>query len=207
MDSTVTVALITAISGGIGWIVKRFVFNKSSKASRHQANWASGCESIHSVYESLSSLVYRTRASRAIICRYENGGGVPRPGRPVIMTIIYEVHDSDTSPSKDQWQRRELNESEYFECLVSVLNNKSYSFLNSEAAKDSIVRMANEVAGVARTESSLLYQSSNSIYVLSLHFPSAARIDPQDEVKIDAATSDMRNMFSRRRPTKRRFFI
>ena len=191
-ESTVIVALVTTIGAVIVALIQKF---KRFPELKRMRKWKVGYTDIHETYENLGDIVAATDAQRAIIVKIENGGGIPKAGHPLYLSVLYEIVQGGTRPNREDWVKREIMEPHYFKFLSTLLQDQAHTLITSEMPEDCLLRTAYEGYGVHHAETFLLRQSKHATYVLSVHYGSEEQLEADEKTILGAKASNIRNIF------------
>lgn len=193
-NPAVLVAIITAISTIVVAVIKKA---KGFPELKRRRKWSSRYNDIHETYEKLADIVTETQAKRATIIKCENGGGVPRPGHPLYISVIYEIVQGGVKPNREDWVKREMFDPSFFKFLSTLLNKRKYTLITEELPEDSLIKIAYEGYKVHHSETFLLKQSKGATYYLSVHYEAKEQLNADGKNILEARASDIRNIFQK----------
>lgn len=140
---------------------------------------------IHQVYDALHGLTNATGACRAVVLKTENGGGIPRIGRPLYSSILYEVFVPPAKLLRKGWQQQQIDEG-YTSMLLDVLA-KGTVIVETRRMPKSQLRTMYEANQVWRSVICLLVVEERRLICLSLNF---IHPDGPEEAEVEDFSSD-----------------
>jgi hypothetical protein len=168
---------------------------KSLKAKLRVRRFHAGIEATAKVYHTLNDLVARTGASRAIILRAENGGGIPTPGRSLYTTIIQEAYSSRSNSIRDSWHRRRAD-GPYVDLLRQIIQHGEVA-IRLDAMDVGELRDLYEANDVKRSQVHMLGSNGHFMAYLSVNFKEDAELTAKQRVAIADAASYLRAVLAK----------
>lgn len=112
-------------AGGLGYIVVRWYMDRVDRLDEQRSknsveNWIRALESSHDLTDEMERLRLDLGASRLLLIKSHNGGGVPAPGRPLYASVLREV-PINAKTGKD-WQSRPVDEA-YSRMIAEVFRS------------------------------------------------------------------------------------
>jgi hypothetical protein len=185
MWEAITALIITL--GGIVAAVVRYALRqeKPKRAIREQA----------SVYDTLNTLRHDALASRVVIVKTHNGGGLPSAKTPLFSSALYEVTGDEARPLKRQWARLPIDE-EYMRALSRLLEDGEVE-IDTRTMESGTLRDIYASAAVHSVRKVYLTHDSKALYYLSLHW-SGVEHQPgaQARLAIRSAVAQLRHLLA-----------
>jgi hypothetical protein len=171
IDSIPRAAEAIALTVGIvyGWFrlghEKCFGWYRKRRASPA----AIALESEAEVYEASQQMLAETGATRVLLYRIHNGGGIPRVGHSIYLTAFAEVFTPGCSPIRSDFKAVLLDES-YVNILVSV-----FKYGKGDVARENLTDWSEaarpmDVCGSSHALFYYLAQNKVEGYVAALYF-------------------------------------
>lgn len=149
MDDTSTgiwagiAALITAAAAAAVKLLRPYLEYLGRKAARQEARKSNKIfdqlsllfEARANIRSALRSAISKTIATRVLVLRCENGGGIPSAGHNIYTTIIEEESTAGTNPVKQDWQKRMVSPW-YEEHVIAHLIQDGISKLHTKDIPD-----------------------------------------------------------------------
>jgi hypothetical protein len=157
-----------------------------------------GYKNIHQIYQLIQQLLSSTVADRILICKSENGGGIPSPGTDVKSSVLWEVCDSDVQPISDSWQVVPLDQA----YSLVLTNITSQGFVNVRATDLQAGTTLRDLLTVAHTNRAAMFRicaTRHALLYLSVHYASEAgeETSEHDRVEIRRVLQKLRQIFSK----------
>jgi len=190
----VAVAIITLIGQIIMWYLNNKKTNDDDDVNAIDSILFEHNTEIQGI---IDRVLNRTTASRFLILKTENGGGKPRIGTHLYVSVIYESIKSPMSSVKNDYQRL-LIDPIYVKMLSSISISTPHK-LNANKMKDGILKSMYQKEGVVYSEVHFIDETDNAFYFLSIESNDEKHIfdNPNDRVEIEIAVSKIRNIFSK----------
>lgn len=154
--------------------------------------------SAKQVYEQLHRCLRETSASRAIILRTENGGGVLRVDKPMYGSILYEV---GAGPGRrEDWQKARLDER--YIVMLDRLQRSDQGHIHIRLSDPDCAEISQTLRDIYESENVqlahvfLLSHDVDHIVYAVIHYQSDRRLLPGEGVHLQAAINRLRNLFS-----------
>lgn len=173
MSTDVIVAFLTGGSFiALVNFAKWFLERKDRKSKNNLPKVLSG---IHEVYHLIGVILRETSANRVLINRIENGGDIPRIGKDLYESIVYEVNDSALSSIKEAWQRQLIDEAQV-RVLMDVAE-KGNKLVNTEKLPTCNLKDNYNAGGVAYADKYVIHTEEGLFFYLCIHFRDKPEID------------------------------
>lgn len=114
---------------------------------------------ISIVYNHLNKILANTEATRVLILRMHNCGGVPNINSKLYSSVVHELAKGSRVPVGDVWQAQPLDEG-YIKALVDLFVNKQLT-VDTATLKSSLLKDAYETLEV---KFSMVYEVASSDY-------------------------------------------
>ena len=126
-DFTVEIvaAAVIAIIPLIYRLAKRVVTKVKTK------RFERGIEKVYKIYGSFQELAHKLSATKVLLMKATNGGGLPAPGRPLHVTAVVEVASPGVKMIREEWQDRIIDHS-YIQILENVYVNGHVDVITEE---------------------------------------------------------------------------
>jgi hypothetical protein len=150
--------------------------------------------SASAVYDELHRTLHDAGASRAIILRTENSGGVLRIDAPLYSSILYEAVGVHAAPRRHDWQRQRIDEA-----YVSMLHRLTTAADGHTCIKASDLKgmLANvyKTDGVEMFHLFLVSHSPKHLIYASLNFQTPDKLTAKQADVARSAINKIRNLF------------
>lgn len=130
------------------------------------------------IHDILNEVISETMASRILILKSHNGGGIPSPGRIIKSSCLYEVVGSGVPPVKADWQNQILDR-QYLQILSRILESKQW--IKTDEMKEGMLRDVYLSSGVCCSVIGRIGHSTRALYYISLNFNKEI---PEDQIPL-----------------------
>jgi len=145
---------------------------------------------MEEIYSVLNNLLLSTDALRVVVLCTENGGGVPRTGKPLYSSILYEVKKNHLSPDlKTTWQKQLVDE--HYVSLLLEVHTKHQAILKTEEMPEGILK---DLYVSEEVEGSLVFGitvANDRFYYLSLTYRKETELTPIIRNSVRVATAKL----------------
>lgn len=146
--------------------------------------------------EVLDAMRRDTRGNRVLLLCSHNGGGVPKLGSPVYISVVLESHDEHLPSIREEVQRRSFD-GPYEELLAAVVDKKSAVLETTDLETGCQLRTIYEAQGITQSHVYLVRISKDlSILYLSIQFTDPdMKITANEQRVLDAGLAKLTNIF------------
>lgn len=121
-------AIAAVVAGGLGWLAN--ILKSKKKHPSIDAILGSA-----DIVDSLNKLAEELNCDRGLLLYTSNGGGVPTAGKPLYVTILYEVvHTNNLEPIRGMFQGTPIDNG-YLNLLKRILLEGSWSGSSEDLEK------------------------------------------------------------------------
>lgn len=120
------------------------------------------------VYDHLTYLRHKISATRVVIVKTSNGGGLPSGKTPLFSSALYEVTSDEAAPIKLFWQQLPVDEP-YIRTLRQLMDQGSVR-VDAAGLEGGTLAEIYATAKVTRVEKHLLFNDALGVYYLSLQW-------------------------------------
>lgn len=179
------------IALGIGGMLKTLLdYYIAYNKTKIKGDFQKQIDLINQTYSILNDILVQHNASRVVLLKTTNGGGVPKLGCLLYSSIIYEVYQNHQKAIKQKWQSIKVDES-YVEMLFEVLK-KGYSLVSTGGIKKGLLRTLYEKEGIDQSLVYYIKENKTDFIYLSINFDNKSEINKDD---IDLSISQIRALF------------
>lgn len=187
MDLNFDILVITFIgSSALAVILAAF---KDTWLSWFQHKLATNTKAKHllarrlDVYDVLNQLKNRVHSPRALVQYTENGGGLPVPGSPLYISILYETTDHNTSSIKEDIQRLLTDES--YDNMLSHLATKGTNFIETDELGEGMLKKFFKFYNVESSIVVPITSSKRRFYFLTLTWNEKKTMEELQELELE----------------------
>lgn len=101
--------------------------------------WTNSLEAEDGIYSILNDVCGKLKAQRAVLLLSRNGGGVPRPGFPLFITVLRETYVTTQRPIKEGWIDRHVDQS-FTRKLLELFNYQHLRLETDSLPEASVLR-------------------------------------------------------------------
>lgn len=148
---------------------------------------------IHSVFQTIQTIMRYTSASRVVILKTTNGGGIPRLGAKLCSSVLYETFDAPLSAVKPNWQKQELDAS-YIELMSRMDENGELEVIASELAPGILSNLYAK-DGIFKTHIFKIRERKKDYIYLAINYTEAVIPTVNSLDAIRAGVSRLRTLF------------
>lgn len=154
-------------------------------------------EDISKVFQALDDVVRKTRVQRFLIFKGSNGGGIPKPGCPFYVSLIYEEHKDKNKSLRDKYSNLSVDGS-YIDMLIHLYKNGSVK-LRVEDMPVGLLKTLYQGEGIKYSEIYFLGNSDKEILFCSVATNTGVETfdTPSDRAEIEIAVNHLKNIFAK----------
>lgn len=133
---------------------------------------------IHEVYRILNLILHETPAQLVHLVRVENGGAVPKVGKDLYASVVYEVTDRKRVGVKDKYQKEPIQE-EFVTMLLGVAE-KGYVYHSASNIPSSVIKdflLAQDLTGTGFMK---IKVRDGAFFYLAIYYRSDNETDPDN---------------------------
>jgi len=188
------VAILAAAGGASGQ--KLIEYWRAKKDNVRKASLVNSLQNMDYVYTAMRDVVERTPATRFIVFKGSNGGGLPKPGQEFYGSAVQEFHHGDDHDRLVEKYKKVPVDSGYISMLLEVVANGK-KFLVVDEMEPGLLRNIYRSEGVRYAEVYYLAKSEKEIFYCSIATSSESERFSSDahRVEIDLAIGRMREIF------------
>lgn len=120
------------------------------------------------IYDALTYLRHKIDATRVVVVRVSNGGGIPSAKTPLFSTALHEVTSDDAAPVKFHWQQLPLDEP--YIRVLTTLHQQGEVEVDVDQIGPGTLRDIYDAAKVQTVYKYTLHSDATALYYLSLQF-------------------------------------
>lgn len=159
-------------------------------------NKAEAAEAAARVHHILNDAVVRLGSKRALILYTENGGGVPKPGLPIYVTVLYEMFRNEGDSIREHVQRI-MCDGFYCEMISNLLNSpENKVYLITRAMPRCYLKGLYEKAGTELSVVIYLRSTRRKTFYVSFNFPHANLSDAVDR-DLDLLAHELKAIYAK----------
>lgn len=177
----------TAALAGAGTYIQRKLKNKTTSEKV--------IEKVADIHDELNRLNTHLKSSRILVIATHNGGGIPKIGEPLYMSVRYEVYDHPSEPVKADWQER-LIDGPYSKMLNTIISEGKYSIATEDLDDGSMLKKTYNYLNIKRNFVIPIERTNKNFYYMSVTWMD--KNDPvseEDEYAIEACVSAIKKYF------------
>lgn len=146
------------------------------------------------IYKIISDTSKDLNASRILIFKTENGGGIPRLGSQLYSSIMFESNDPPLKSIKEDWQRR-LIDQEYINVLSATLNGDVVRITTADLP-ESQLKYIYEAAGIKNAAVFNLFSDDKCYVCCSIAYtkPFMNSDSPEKKALIDSLKHKLKSL-------------
>lgn len=201
LDTKVLVAALGALGTVAAAVLPRLLeWAREKRLRRAEVKAVSRIRRLYErreqVMAEVRSLVRDTRASRVLILRSENGGGIPQAGTPIHVSVVFEDRDGHLPSVRSDYQSRDVD-GWYESLLAKVVGQGHVSLLTTDIDPSAELRDLYESDGITRSEIFRIGVSSGkAVLYMSMNFRDSDQgLWSSEKVAISNALAVFRKIF------------
>lgn len=160
--------LIAFASGGALAAFIRGAFDIIKARMETKRAFPATIKKMNSIYTLMNELKSEIKSDRILILAAKNGGGVPRPGAHLYMSVLFEVFDSNFTSVSEYWQSRLVDE-QYVKVL-GQLEEKEIVVLETQGMESGILKETYEAQKIDGSILAKVKEADNNYYFISCSF-------------------------------------
>lgn len=193
----IIISIISALSGALGLKLIDKYLEYRNKKEKNSILWnLSNLAEIHTV---MRSIIDRTDATRVLIIRGSNGGGIPKPGSEFYISVIHEEHKQgpDTGDDLHTRYRGIKVDGPYIEMLMEMMMKGQVKYKIAKMVNGTLknIYLAD---GIKYSEIHHIKNSSNEMFYLGVSTTKDTTFNEGDaRVEIDLAVDKVKQVFAK----------
>jgi len=199
LNSGVAIAIVTIVGQTILTIINRSAKDRKTEEVSEKPEHLHDTvfEDLLEIQQVIERLLNKTTIHGVHVMKTENGGGRPRVGNNIYISILYEAIKDHTYSSKDDYQKMLIDEA-YVRLLNTIGSTSPISLKVSEMEEGMLKRIFDNV-GIKYAEMYFIGETDTAFYYLSISTTEENyEIDKiVDRVEIEIAINKLRNTFNR----------
>lgn len=140
-------------------------------------------KNINLIYHELSDLKNKIGCDRVIIYTTKNGGGIPRPGAHLYISILFETYNKPLYSIEEFWQDRIVDKGHIN--ILSDLDEKQIITIKAKDMEEGILKNSFIAQNVKYSCKAKIKSTSENYFYLSCHFTT-----PMNEIQTKAYVLD-----------------
>lgn len=190
----VIVSALTFMGGAAGQ--KMFEAWRTRKEEKRKAKIEYSLSNMSEIYDAMSAVVQNTPATRFLIFRGSNGGGIPKPGHEFYASAVHERHKHQENERLTEKYKKIAVDAAYINMLLQVIATGSHRFIVDEM-ESSLLRNIYKSEGIHYVEIYFLAKTEKEVFYASIATDEVAErfTKESDRVEIDIALSRIRQVF------------
>jgi hypothetical protein len=182
-------SLLTIVVVVLGLVL----YNNTSRFSGH-------LEDLQDIYNILGSIEKETPIDRCLIFMTKNSGSKPTPGVPIYVTCLYE---GPGTQERQKYQNIRVDE-EYVAMMLKLKRDQRIDYITEEM-EYSLLKRIYISEKVTFSVAFFIHEDSKAFYYGSFASHSMKHVDPETDVKIDLAISQLQYIW--RKPKNNHLLI
>jgi hypothetical protein len=171
-------------AGGVGTLVVKWGMRMLE--GRWLGHHLAVAEAVSSIHDELERCRNRTGASRVVLLKSEDGGGVPSADRAVRTTAMYDSVEDPLPAMARGWVAVPADGS-YAQVLAQLVRSGQVPVLTADLPEGSPLRDKYEAEGVARALFQLVGASRKAVFYLVGDYTAEAAVGAADRDNLRAA--------------------
>jgi hypothetical protein len=188
------IQILVAFVGTGGGAAALIALGRELWRSRKSRKMDRGFLDIAAVWEETQTLAAEVGASRVLVLKSENGGGLPAPGSVIKSSVVFEYRTGELPAVRSLWQQV-LLDSHYSEVL-SVVSTGAWTWSQTGSMPEGCIMRDlcgdGLLVGTAR-----ICKTEQALWYLSVHFKSADATTAKIRSRIRASLFKMRILFGK----------
>jgi len=184
--------LVAFISGGALTALIKGLFDVIKIRQSQKKLFPDAFKKMNEIYGLMNKLKSEINCERVLIIKAKNGGGLPKPGTPLFVSVLYEVYDSDFVSSAEWWQSRQVDES-YIGMLMRVEEEEQIAVVTNEL-KSGILKDLYEAQEVEGSMVSKIVEKDNRYYIVSCNFKDKNKMNLAAKVHLSNYTQKLKEL-------------
>lgn len=176
--------LIAFIGGGALAAIIKGVFDVVKIRLEQRRAFPETIKKMRKIYTLMDNLKADVGCDRVLILSAKNGGGIPRPGGHLYVSVLFETFDSDFVSVAEWWQNRRVDE-QYVNMLCGLEEDKEGIIkLTTDKMKKSMLKDTYETEGVEASVVAKIKETGDRYYFISCNFKDGRKIDLPTRVSV-----------------------
>jgi len=190
----IVVAVLAAATGASGQ--KLLDYWKTRKDNIRKASLVSSLQNMNHVYTAMRDVVENTGATRFIVFKGSNGGGLPRPGQEFYASAVQEYHEREDHERMVERYKRVPVDAGYIQMLLELVVSGKKTIVVDDM-EPGLLRNIYKAEGIRYSELYYLAKSEKEIFYCSIatSIEQERLDDDAQRVEIDLAIGRMREIF------------
>ena len=146
----------------------------------------------HAIIQNIQSI---SGAKRVVLCKTHNGGGIPKIGKKIAITIDWEEVDLPLQHIRGDWHNR-LPDAEHLQ-MLSQLTREGYIELHHDELFGEL-KAAHDADHIVLTKVQELLPTNEAYWYLGLSFTDITEETAYQESKIRSCTAKLRRLLAKK---------
>lgn len=152
-----------------------------------------GIEKVYKIYGSFQELSHELSATKVMLMKATNGGGLPAPGRPLHVTAVVEVAAPGVKMIREEWQDRIVDHS-YIQVLERVYVDDHVEIKTKELEEFSTLKGVLEASGTVQTSIQKVGVIGDGFYFLSVQWNKERKISTADVYAMESEIDTLKKI-------------
>lgn len=135
-------------------------------SQKHRVNLMRALKDVQILLQQMQRIVESTNADRMLIVKTHNGGGTPRPGHQVRVTVLHECTNGSVGSCIDSFQKW-VCDAPYIKMLTQLLANGKVHMITDDM-ETSVLKKTYQAIGIKESIVRLLFVTTEGMYYASI---------------------------------------
>ena len=167
--------LMSFVAGGALAAAIKGIFEILKLRMEHKQAFPKTIEKMNAIYGLMDELKSSVNCDRVLICSTKNGGGIPRPGAHLYVSVLFETYNSNFVSLSEWWQNRQVDE-QYVK-MLSGLEDKGIIVLETGKMKKSMLKETYEAQEIQASILGKIKETGDNYYFICCDFKESYKIN------------------------------
>ncbi len=192
-NAEVVIAVVGGVIAAIVAGLNLFTRLKRRRQRKVKDGLIDAGNAAHEVYAALLKLMNMLAVDRVMLIEAHNGGGIPRPGSPLKISVRYEVNNASLPPIRDGVQDHPVDRA-YIQMILE-LTGAHFMWLRSEDMPAGWLRDLYTAQNVQTAALCVVGYSESGMYYLALQAIGRPTDTERFKANMDLAGSKIASLF------------
>lgn len=174
--------IMAFVGGGALAALIKGTFDVISASIQRRRAFPDTIRKMSKIYGLMDELKSTIGCDRVLICFMKNGGGIPRPGAELNVSVLFESYDSNFVSISEWWQNRRVDQ-QYIKTM-SELEEKNVIVLHTEEMQGCLLKDTYYAQEIEASVIGKLKEAQNRYYYMSCNFKDEGKIDDSTRVHV-----------------------
>ena len=186
--------LVIALISVAGTVLASVKSVQAFLRKRASSKWDQSYTDIRDIYQAIQNLLAETPASRVMVMKSENGGGIPTPDGVVTNSVTYEVNDPGVDPVQKFWTDVRLDA--VYSDIIMAVSTKGVSDISASELSSGDLYDFFEACECANARLVRICATRSALLYLCVCLGKDATLEASDRLRIGATARELCGIFA-----------